>query len=344
MSRAGVIAVVLLLSVSLYYGFQDLRSRAGDTPFATSPLTNPNAVTRNGTIASDHTANTAPRSPSTAVNQAQTIQPRSPATATTLPPTTTTLPTTALMQKQTEIQDLQVQLLQERQELQNQTEILRDLQSQKTELQKQTAETQMDQASTYTLEIQDLTDQLQNLRLNERDILQATDLALRDQSYQLQIEREIIDQNIQALQNGIQQTQEQIRFWSESTYSFTDRQTQLATLQAELDQQQQALNELRLQRLNIAANVLAQRRNLQTQALQEKADMITNQNDIQSRISELRAELRQLQVNRSRRQLSSPSLDEQIQQTQTSLNEQTESVQNLEGQLREKEEELQSLQ
>ncbi len=301
MNRSSLIALICVI-IGSYFLFQNLR---------------PSSSEDEGTTVASNTTLTTVRSTTTS----------------TLSRAPTAAQLAATQRKQQEAQQLQNQLEEERRQLQNQTEALANLKTQKTQQDQQAALNAADQISTRTLELQSLNEQLQNQRLAEQDILEATATALRDQSSQVQLVREQIDQSIRTAEESLSQIQDQIRFWSTNNYSVTDRETQLESLQAALNQQQQALNDLRIQRLNIASQVFVQRRNIEAQAQAQKNGLIENQNEIQTRIADLRAELRQLQDQQARRQLTPVPIEDQIRQTQALVKQQSDRVQALESEL-----------
>jgi DNA repair exonuclease SbcCD ATPase subunit len=307
MNRSSLIALVCVI-VGSYFLFQNLR-----------PISS-----------GDEETTVARSAPATTLH---------PTTASTVSQASSAAQTAARQQNQEEVQQLKNQLEEERRQLQNQTEALATLQSQKTQQDEQAALNTAAQISTRTQELQSLNEQLENQRLAERDILEATATALRDQSSQVQLVREQIDQSIRAAEESISQIQDQIRFWSTNTYSVTDREAQLESLQAALNQQQQALNDLRIQRLNVSAQVFLQQRNIEAQAQQQKNGLIENQNEIQTRIADLRTELRQLQDQQARRQMTPVPIEDQIRQTQALVKQQSDRVQALESELQSKQSE-----
>jgi predicted nucleic acid-binding Zn-ribbon protein len=318
MGRSSLLIVLLLLAVGLYYAFQDLRR--------------------------SHEEASSPEAERSIDQSTQTALPVStPATAASVS-TPNLVRDFAIKSKQDEIQNLQIQISQEEQNLQQRAQILNTLKAQKSEQDQQSNLGYASQVRIRNLEIQNLADDLQTQRLAENDISQATATALRDQSSAAQVAYQQIDQNIQATETAIQQTQEQIHYWQQSLVNITEQQSQLEQLQITLANLRQQLNDLKLQRLNIASQVLARNRSIEAQSQAQKTNLIENESAIQARISDLRNELRQLQDSRDRRQLSSVSLDEQIRQSQSAVDQQMQKIKNLESSLQTRQEELRQIQ
>lgn len=237
------------------------------------------------------------------------------------------------MQNDNEISQLsrQQQLEQEKQNLEQQKSILETLKNQQFQQSQQIGVLYPSQLTSYNLQIQNLTDVLQNLKTTERDITQTATAILQEQNSAAQLARDQIDPLIASLEQNILQTQEQIYVWTNNIFPLTSSQQQLyENLKNLLESQKQQLAILREQKLNISAEVLRQTRLVNSASQQQKSELVESQTAIQDEIFSLRAEIERLQATYSQARMNYAPLSQQISQAQKNYDEQFKKVKALE--------------
>ncbi|WP_374079227.1 hypothetical protein [Bdellovibrio bacteriovorus] len=258
-------------------------------------------------------------------------------------PSPTPAPNTAVKnQLQSEIQNLQQQINQERQRLDSQKQMLEELRVQQSVQPGTTAISS--QISGYTSEVQSFLEELGNFQYAEQDINRRAAEALREQSSAAQLARDQIDENIRIQEDLIRQTREEIVYWQGNLFYVNDREARLVELELRLQTQNQQLQGMRDQRLALAAQVLENTRNLQSEKEQALADLANSRTDMQDEIASLRMEINRLQGVQYQARTSQISLRSQINQLQKEFETQTRQIQTLESSMQEKERQLKLLQ
>lgn len=238
---------------------------------------------------------------------------------------------------QTEKTSLEQRLNEERQRLEAQKQALDNLRTQNQEPTPSTFSTQIQEGSN---ELQNLYMELGNYDNAEREINRRADEIIRDQNSQAQVLRDRIDQDIRTQEDLIRQTQEQITFWQFNGNYMTEQIARLAEGQALLTQQQQQLENLKQQRLEISAQILENSRAVQAQKEQELGDLAQERTTLQSEMLNMNEELRRLQDEQVKQRSTQMSIGSQILQTQRVYQQQQERVRSLESALKQKNEEL----
>lgn len=241
-----------------------------------------------------------------------------------------------------EIQNLQQQIAQERQRLESQKQMLEELRVQQGVQPGTTAISS--QISGYTSEVQSFLEELGNFQYAEQDINRRATEALREQSSAAQLARDQIDENIRIQEDLIRQTREEIVYWQGNLFYVNDREARLVELELRLQTQNQQLQGMRDQRLALAAQVLENTRNLQSEKEQALADLANTRTDIQDEIASLRMEINRLQGVQYQARTSQISLRSQINQLQKDFETQARQIQTLESSMQEKERQLKLLQ
>lgn len=164
-------------------------------------------------------------------------------------------------------------------------------------------------------EIQNLTEILNQYRVSESDINQSANQLLGQQSTNARYAAELIDSEIQF------RTEEMNRLQQLTPSS--SNQDQIGILK-------QQVAELRAQRVDLSASIIAQFQSINNQAQLQKAEVRESQADVQNQIFSMRQEILQLQTQRNQMQQSSATIAEQIQQQQQALTQQQAKIKSLE--------------
>lgn len=238
---------------------------------------------------------------------------------------------------QNEILALQQQLDQEKQNLEQRKQALDSLTSQQ---QRQAAEVGISypsQINADVIQIQNLTDALQNLRAAQSSVNESATAALRQQSIAGGLARDQIDPAIALLQQNIIQTQGQIYVWTNNVFPLKPEQrTLLDSLQNRLALQNQQLEILNQQKLNINSQLLQQTRFIASTSEQRRNELADNQAALQDEIFSMRAELDRLRSAQAQARMSIMPLTQQLSQARKSYQEQLEKVKALEESLSKK--------
>jgi chromosome segregation ATPase len=171
-----------------------------------------------------------------------------------------------------------------------------------------------------TTQIENLTSVLQEDRLAERDVNDAAMKAMNEQSTVERAKRDQLDQNIRYMEQDIQRNQEMINYYGSIPPNMPEQRDDLDNARNQLNAQLQQLADLRLQRLNISAQVLDQSGAINNSADQQKADIVSNEGALQNQIASLRVEITQLQNQRQQVRMSTTSLSQQIRQAEEAYN------------------------
>jgi len=241
-----------------------------------------------------------------------------------------------------DLQNLQQRLSQERQNLTEKENVLTNLKNQ----QQTTPNNNIysSQMSSRNDEIQDLAESLQSNRWQENEVNRAADENLRAQDSEASYARDQLDENIRNLELQIQQTKNQIDFWSSNQNDVTEQEDQLNNLNARLAEQQVDLNQLRAHRLDISSAVLARNRNVQNLSEQARSDLQNSQALIREQIRGLRNEIYMLQQEQAASRYYQNSLSREIKKAQADYDTELQQVKTLEESLQNKQEQLKNLQ
>lgn len=187
------------------------------------------------------------------------------------------------------------------------------------------------QITANTVQIQNLSDILDNLRLAEKDIADVTAALFREQNHAVQLARDQVDPAIASLQQNIQQTQGQIYVWTNNIFPLTTEQSSLLRgLQELLTVQKQQLESLVKQKSEISAQALNQTQLVNSLSQQQKTELIENQSALQDQIFYLRDEIERLQTAQAQHRMGLATLNQQINQAQKNYADQVEKVKSLE--------------
>lgn len=226
-------------------------------------------------------------------------------------------------------------LEEEKQKLELQKKSIEALKSQLTQQTQQLNLYYPSQVTSNNIQIQNLTDILDNLRLAEKDVADSALAMFREQNAATQIARDQIAPGIFSLQQSIQQTQQQIYNWTNTIFPLTSEQSALLKILEDLlISQKQQLENLNEQKLNISEAELNQIQLINNISQMKKTELINNQVAVQEQILYLRAEIEQLESTQLQLKMSLNVLDQQLQQAQKDYNLQAEKIVALEKSLK----------
>jgi chromosome segregation ATPase len=245
------------------------------------------------------------------------------------------------VQKQAELQSLQTQLSAQEQNLASEQSRLSSLQTQAAAPAAQA--NYMSQIRSTNVQIQNLSDSLRDLQRQEQEINRSASQAMQNQDSAARVAREQLDEQIRAQEGLVHETQDQMaqmRF----TYALPGQMpAEYDQLQEQLDAQAQVLANLRAQRVQISADVVAGKQNVQAAAQEQTNDLADQRSNIVNEIGTLRGEIVRMQGAQENQHSSQTSLSSQIFNSQKNISNQTQQIQNLQNAISTKEEELRSL-
>lgn len=241
-----------------------------------------------------------------------------------------------------QFQTLQQQLIVEQQKLDQQErelQVLREAEEQKNQPSEEPTNNSS-QISATSSQISEFIEELSSYDRLESEINRRASEALRDQNSQAQVLKDQLSEMIQNQEGLIRQTQDEIIFWQYNGSYVNAREARQAELQSLLESQQQQLADLRQQRLNISADILAQTRFLQEDKAQALSDLSESRNELRGEIQDLRGEIYRLQVQESQKRTSQVSSRAQLLQRQRDYEKQKQQVKSISDLLLEKNEEI----
>ncbi|MGZ3748248.1 MAG: hypothetical protein ACXWRE_12815 [Pseudobdellovibrionaceae bacterium] len=188
------------------------------------------------------------------------------------------------------------------------------------------------------LEIQNLKESLGSYRQAEEDLNQSARRILDYQDNEARYARDQIDKNIQDLEQQIRDTQNELNFWQNypAGLDFTNQKSEIERLQNQLAQQNNDLNALKVQRVDISAQVLNNSQVVMNQAERAKVELRASAMDIQEQIFSLRGEIESLQRIQNQSQNQVRALDAQLMSAEKEYEEQSRRVHSLEEALQTK--------
>lgn len=241
-----------------------------------------------------------------------------------------------------EVQALSNQVFEENRKLETQRQYLEDLRNRTNP-----ASTEMNyrnQISTANREIQFLTDTLRSDQYSETDVQREVERIQAEQNSAVRFYQEQMDQNIKDQEALVRRTQEDLQYWDMNLNNLTLREQNVQVLQQLLAEQTQQLQNMKVQRLEIAARALENTQNVQAQARQLANDNSQARADIQDEISSLREEIQRLESNYRQTRFTQMSAQSQVQQAERNLQGQQEVIRSIQELLREKQEQINQLQ
>jgi chromosome segregation ATPase len=245
-------------------------------------------------------------------------------------------------QLQQEVQALAAQVFQENQKLETQRQYLDDLRNRTNPA--STDISYRNQVSTANREIQYLADILRSDQFNETDVQREVERIQAEQNSAVRFYQEQMDQNIKDQEILVRRTQEDLQYWSMNLNDLTLRDQNVQILQQQLADQNQQLQDMKVQRLEIAARALENMQAVQAQARQLANDNSQARADIQDEISSLREDIQRLESNYRQTRFTQMSAQSQVQQAERNIQGQQEVIRSIQELLREKQEQLNQLQ
>ncbi|HEY8272709.1 MAG TPA: hypothetical protein VIG33_17575 [Pseudobdellovibrionaceae bacterium] len=244
------------------------------------------------------------------------------------------------VEREREIAHLQSQLAEESQKLEEQSKMLEQLRQSRQNA--PVAASYRSSISSRDLEIQYLTETLGTYRQAEQDMNRSAALALRNQDHGAQVARDQLERDIQNLELGILNTQNELNYWLNysSGVDFIRQRSEIERLQNQLAQQQNELTPLRAQRVDISAQVLNNSQSIEALTERAKEEIRNSAAETQGQILSLRSEINRLQEMQSQNQSQLSALDSQLRKTEKDYEERSNKVRSLEETLRAKQAEL----
>jgi chromosome segregation ATPase len=243
---------------------------------------------------------------------------------------------------QTELENLQAELARKAQALEAQKQTLDQLQRQQSQM--AGAATYRSQMDSRDLAIQNLLDDLDRYHRAEEQINQSAAVALKDQDSQAALARTEVDTNVQALEQEIRNTQNNLTYWKSNPASqeVQNQPAQVEKLQAQLNEQKARLDELRAQRVSISATALSNSQSIQSLAAQAKAELQTSAADTQDQIYSLRSEIDRLQQSQAAEQTRLQGVSGQISRVEKAVENQSMEIRRLLEAIQAKQNEIQA--
>lgn len=243
-----------------------------------------------------------------------------------------------------ELEVLEQQLATAQQTLQSQRQAVEELQKRNQVFAAQVP------ARDSTLNVMRSEAQVQNAMLEidsyrnlENQINRYAEDQIRIQNSVAQAQIQQTEESLRVQQGLIQQTREDILFW---TYNFNDQtrqQSELQRLQDLLAAQSNQLELMLQQRMLIAAEALSATQTIQAQKQEALVGLLADQDSIQGDIESLRDSIIRLQQSQREIRNTQISLGSQLQRAQQALQTQEAQVRNLESAIQQKKQELDSL-
>lgn len=271
------------------------------------------------------------------------VEERAPATAV-VPPAKPTPARNEIRrtQLQKELENLQAELVRKSQALEAQKQTLDQLQRQQS---------QMPGASIYRSEmdsrdiaIQNLLDDLDRYHRAEDEINQSAALALKDQDSQTALARTQVDTNVQALEQDIRNTQNNLNYWKTNPASqeVQNQPAEVERLQTLLAEQKARLEELRAQRVSVSVTALNNSQSIRSLAEQAKAELRDGAANTQDQIYSLRSEIDRLQQGQAIEQSRLQGVSGQISKAEREVESQSVEVRRLQDAIQAKQNEIQA--
>ncbi|WP_413587590.1 hypothetical protein [Bdellovibrio sp. HCB274] len=261
-----------------------------------------------------------------------------------VPEVTASTPANSLQkdQLQQEVQGLSNQLLQENQKLDTQKQYLDQLRERNNP--DRLEFNYNNQVSQAHEEIQYLTDTLNNEQFSESRLQQEVQRLQSEQDVSLRFYNEQMDQNILQQEAVVRKAQQDLQEWELNYNDLTLREQRVQELRAQLVEQTQLLQDMKLQKLQLAAQSLER-----TQQIQEQARDVASQNtaarsEIQEEIASLRDEIQRLEYSYRQTRFTQMSAQAQIQQAERNLQGQEDVIRSIRELLQEKQTQLNQLQ
>ncbi|MGE5086302.1 MAG: hypothetical protein ACM3MG_08400 [Bacillota bacterium] len=239
-----------------------------------------------------------------------------------------------------DIQALSVQLEAETQKLSSLQSRLENLRQQ---LRSKTDPNYGYQISSLSDEIQDLSDSLRIYQWSEGDLDRKVNMALQEQSAELRLAVQQMEQNIIRQEQEIKANQDELSFWIYNNGDMTQKDQRIQYLENALLNQSQELNDMKMQRAQILSNSLEQSKSIQTEASVTASAINEDRYAIQEQMAALRGEIKRLQYLQNQASASKFSLMTQVQQTEKNSQEQQETIKTIEDLIRQKQGELKKM-
>lgn len=243
-------------------------------------------------------------------------------------------------QQQEHLQNLQRQLSLEQQKLQAQGQTLVQMRQSQQSLEGSVSYSP--QIYSRDLEIENVMDEMAEYRRAEEELNRVAEVTLNNQDNAARLAREQVDTQIQDLEQDIRRNQNELSYWQLNPLSdqVLQQPPQVVLLQSRLAEQQQQLQDLRLERLNISATVMGNTENVHNLIEMARNELRMSTAQAQGQIFALRSEMAQMQNTQFRAQSRLRDLRTQISQAEKIFETQNQQVKALEAEIQRQQSEL----
>ncbi|XGC81955.1 hypothetical protein ACES2L_05595 [Bdellovibrio bacteriovorus] len=262
---------------------------------------------------------------------------------------TTGTPATPSTEKErvaTEILALQDQLAAAREAREERRQVLEGFRSQQqaqTE-QQRTPANFTSQVQNTGMQIDNFVVDLQNFDRSEFEINRRAEDLLKLQDSQAQATRLQMDENIRNQEVTIRQIEEQLNYWRNVILYSPEREARILDLQALLSLQQEQLELMRQERLLVSSQVVASNQAILSEKEQRLSEIAAQRQAIQETINELRQNILALEREQTQTRTIRNSILNQISRAQRDFEAANNRVKNIEASIREKADELSTIQ
>ncbi|WP_413578726.1 hypothetical protein ACLVWU_09345 [Bdellovibrio sp. HCB290] len=245
-------------------------------------------------------------------------------------------------QLQQEVQALSNQLLQENQKLDTQQQYLDQLRERSNP--DRLEFNYRNQVSQAHQEIEYLTDTLNNDQFSESRLQQEVQRLQSEQDVSIRYYNQQMDQNILQQEAVVQKLQQDLQDWQLNFNDLTLQAQRVQELQGQLAEQTQLLQDMKVQKLQLAAQSLERTQQIQNQARDVASQNTNARSEIQEEINSLREEIQRLEYSYRQTRFTQMSAQAQIQQAERNLQGQEDVIRSIRELLQEKQTQLNQLQ
>lgn len=262
---------------------------------------------------------------------------------------TTRTPATPSAEKEqvaSEILALQDQLAAARETREERRQVLEGFRSQQqaqTE-QQRTPANFTSQVQNTGVQIDNFVVDLQNFDRSEFEINRRAEDLLKLQNSQAQAARLQVEENIRNQESTIRQVEEQLNYWRNVILFSPEREARILDLQSLLNLQQEQLELMRQERLLVSSQVVASNQAILNEKEQRLSEIAQERQDIQETINQLRQNILALEREQTQTRTVRNSILNQINRAQRDFEAANNRVKTIEASIKEKADELSTIQ
>ncbi|UOF02504.1 coiled-coil domain-containing protein [Bdellovibrio reynosensis] len=256
------------------------------------------------------------------------------------------IPSAEKEQLATEILALQDQLAAAREAREDRRQTLEGFRSQQrvqTEQQRTPANFTA-QVQNTGMQINDFVTDLQNFDRRESEINRKAEDLLKLQDSQAQAARLQIDEDIRNQESTIRQVEEQLNYWQNVILFSPEREARIVDLQSLINLQREQLELLRQERVLISSQVVANNQAVLSEKDQRLSEIAQQREDIQETINELRQNILAMEREQTQIRTVRNSILSQINRAQRDFEAANNRVKTIEASLKEKADQLSTIQ